>query len=732
MSNRKRTTRRKGQRRRRANRGSGALALLIALAGVAALVVAFVVLPKFGTQASERRQAKAETAQTAAGQAQNLSLQTSAADDGQNASGGQEAGNGQSVGDSTQNAGDGQNGAGGQNAGDGQNAGNSGQKASDGQSGGDSANAESSQNAADGQSADDGQNAGDSKSGAGSTALTQADAADRQANAAKVQAALNAQLQYPDRVIRDGIRIDGVDVSGLTETQAKEQVQADIEQKKQAVVTLRGKEQGQSVQVTAGDLGLVWANPEVIDEVGSYGQASNIIARYKQDKDLQNHGQDFAVEYIFDKQKMENVLGERCAAFNQEAQDAALKRENGKFRIVGGQTGYVVDTAASAEKIYSALTDGWNGESAEVALEIRTDEPRGSEEELAQVKDVLGTFTTSYSSSGTARSENIANGTKLINDHVLYPGDEFSVLNALIPFTEENGYYLAGSYLGGQVVDSLGGGICQVSTTLYNALIRAELEITERYNHSMVVGYVDLSMDAAIAESSGMDLRFKNNTDYPVYIEGYTQGKSVTFNIYGVETRDASRKISFESEMISRTEPEGQKIYTDASQPVGYIRTQSAHIGYKARLWKIVEENGKEISREVFNNSTYMAEPMSATVGTAGAVSVALSQAIASNSIDAVKAALSGAPADNGANDALASAAQAAAQQAFANALAQGADQATATAAAQAAANQVVAAQSGQQPPSQPQEQAPAAPAETTEPAAPAPDAAVPADGAAQ
>lgn len=503
-------------------------------------------------------------------------------------------------------------------------------------------------------------------------------------------------LSYPDRVIRQGITVDGVDVSGMTESEALAQIQADVEEKKAAVITLQGKEDDQKVEVTAGDLGLYWSNPGVIDEIGAYGTASNIIARYKQNKDLEQHGMNFSIQLSVDKGTITDVITNQCASFNEEAKDATLSRDGSSFTIVPGQTGYVVDTTASADAVYSQLASGWNGQPLTVALTIDVDEPKGTEEELSQVKDLLGTFTTSYSSSGSSRCGNIANGTKLINGHTLYPGDEFSVLNALTPFTEENGYYLAGSYLGGQVVDSFGGGICQVSTTLYNALIRAEIQITERYNHSMIVGYVDPSMDAAIAESSGMDLKFKNNTEHPIYIEGYTSGKSVTFNVYGVETRDAGRKVTFESEVLSKTEPTGQKVYTDASQPVGYIKSQSAHIGYKAQLWKIVTENGKQVSKEVFNTSTYNAEPASITVGTAGTVSAELSAAIAANDADAVRAALSGASqSSSGSNDALASAAQSAASDAFAAALAAGADQATATAAAQAAANQVVAAQGG-------------------------------------
>ena len=174
---------------------------------------------------------------------------------------------------------------------------------------------------------------------------------------------------------------------------------------------------------------------------------------------------------------------------------------------------------------------------------------------------------------------------------------------------------LAASYLNGKVVDSLGGGICQVSTTLYNAVLLAELDVTQRYNHSMIVAYVDPSADAAIAESAGKDFKFVNNTDAPIYIEGIIKNKKITVNIYGKETRDNNREVIYESEIISRTPPGQDVIYVDAGRPIGYIVKESAHVGYKARLWKVVKENGEVVERTQVNSSTYKMTPRYATVG---------------------------------------------------------------------------------------------------------------------
>ena len=199
---------------------------------------------------------------------------------------------------------------------------------------------------------------------------------------------------------------------------------------------------------------------------------------------------------------------------------------------------------------------------------------------------------------------------------------------------------MAGSYMNGRVVDSLGGGICQVSTTLYNVVLQAELEVTERHNHSMIVTYVDPSADAAISESAGKDFRFVNNLDYPIYIEGYTQNKEITFTIYGKETRSEDRKVRYVSEVLEVSRPPADMIYADAGKPLGYITVEGAHIGYKARLWKVVTEGGKEVSRTEVNYSSYKMVPRSATVGTATDDPAAYEQimaAIGSGSVNHVR-----------------------------------------------------------------------------------------------
>lgn len=448
-------------------------------------------------------------------------------------------------------------------------------------------------------------------------------------------------VQAREAIIESGIYVNDINLAGKTAEEAKKEIEAYVDSFKDAQVTLHVEEEG-TITAAAAELGLKWGNEEILDEVVNFGRDGDILRCYKELKDLEYANKVYKVEFDFDKNKIRTLIEENAAQYNQEAVNATLTKTEQGFQITDGQVGRVIDTEASVDSVYAYLTDGWNGEACDVELIVKTDEPQGTAEDLAKVKDVLGTFTTSYSTSGKSRSANVANGCSLINGTTLYPGEEFSAYEAVSPFSEDNGYYMAGSYLNGQVVDSLGGGICQVSTTLYNAVLRAELEVTERYNHSMIVTYVDPSADAAIAESSGKDFKFVNNLEYPVYIEGYTTPeKKITFTIYGVESRDSSREVEYESVVLNRIEPDTEVIYADESLPLGYCVVQSAHIGYNAQLWKVVRENGVEISREQINSSSYMKAPRSATVGVSTADPAAynaIMAAVATNSIDEVKA----------------------------------------------------------------------------------------------
>ena len=442
-----------------------------------------------------------------------------------------------------------------------------------------------------------------------------------------------------DAVVCQGVHLGEVDISGLTIEEAAEAVEKYYTGICEQEVTLIAA-QNTPVKVRLSDLSPYWENREVLDELLNLTDGNDVIDRYMMKKDIAQNGMDLPLQISFDKEAVMDFLAANCSIYDIPLENASLRRENGEFIVEEGRSGEGVNVAEAAGLLQRGLFEEVVAGNTQIDLPLEELYPMGQAEELAQVKDLLGTYTTSFSSSGASRSANVTNGCNLINGTLLYPGEEFSAYNTIKPFTEENGYRLAGSYLNGKVVESLGGGICQVSSTLYNAVLRAELQVVERHNHSMVVTYVDKSADAAIAESAGKDFRFVNSSDHPIYIEGYTHDKKITFNVYGVETRDPGRRVDFESEVVSENPPKNESIIADSGQVVGYVSVTSAHIGYQARLWKVVYQDGKEVERSIVNESKYNPSPRTAVVGIAASdpnYTAMMQQAIASGSIDQCK-----------------------------------------------------------------------------------------------
>lgn len=422
--------------------------------------------------------------------------------------------------------------------------------------------------------------------------------------------------------IPEHISIDGTDVSGMDAKEAAAIVDDSVSKYQDVQFTLSVEDK--SIEAGSEDLGLHAKNSDVVERALRYGQEGNLISRYKAVCDMANgKTKDFALTLTSDIATTEVFLETKKAELVTEAIDNTVKRENGKFVYVEGSEGVQLLSGKSAIKIADYLATEWDGKDASIELLTQKDTPRGSEKELSAIKDLLGGFHTDFGTVVNGRTNNIKVGASKLDGMVVYPGETISVAEAIGPTTEENGYFLAGSYENGTTVETYGGGICQVSSTLYNAVLLSELEVVTRAAHSMVVSYVEPSKDAAIADGI-KDFQFKNNQKTPIYIEGYTEGGNLYFNIYGKETRDPGHRVEYISEVTSQTDPEKEYVAV-GDQPVGYYETTTKpHIGYTARLWKVVYENGVEVSRKVINNSKYNPSNEIISVGVGGAPPEAL------------------------------------------------------------------------------------------------------------
>lgn len=350
---------------------------------------------------------------------------------------------------------------------------------------------------------------------------------------------INIDAIYP------GVTIQGMSVGGMTQEEAEAKVQEYVDQVSQETVTLQVRKKETAFPLS--DIGLKCTNMDVVEEAYNLGKTGNVFKRVMEVRELEKKGTDFPLTFSVDKEETKKVVAKKAKKFLAKKKDATIKRVDGKFVITKHVHGIAIDFDANAEKLAEVFGNkDWNHKSVVFPMDYTLDKAKHTKKELSAIKDVLGTYTTSYAGSASGRCANVENGASLINGTVLYPGESFSVYSKVAPFTAANGYHLAGSYSNGQTVQTYGGGICQVSTTLYNAVLRAELNVTERLNHSMTVHYVPLSADAAIS-GTDKDLKFTNNLDHPIYIQGTAGGSSITFTIYGKEYRASNRKVEYVS-----------------------------------------------------------------------------------------------------------------------------------------------------------------------------------------
>lgn len=238
-------------------------------------------------------------------------------------------------------------------------------------------------------------------------------------------------------------------------------------------------------------------------------------------------------------------------------------------------------------------------------IPLKTLKPKVTVKSLPQeaFPDLLATYSTTYASSNVSRSTNISLATKSINNFILMPDETFSYNGTVGQRTAARGYKEAGVYVNGEVTTGLGGGICQVSSTLYNSVLLSNLEVVARSNHTFEPSYVPAGQDATVSWGAP-DFKFKNNRNYPVKIVATASSGKITVNIYGLKTSD-DYQVKIQSSKIGSI-PYTTNYKDDPSLPVGTEKvTQNGSNGCKSQTYKILYKNGVEVSRTLISTDTY-------------------------------------------------------------------------------------------------------------------------------
>ncbi len=298
-----------------------------------------------------------------------------------------------------------------------------------------------------------------------------------------------------------------------------------------------------------------------------------------------------------------------------EASDASYAIEDGKVIMHPHVLGISFDVAKAQELLDTHTA---YGETFEIPLQIQKPQVMLEDIEARLFSRIIGEYTTVFKTGDVSRSKNISLATNKIDGTILAPDEVFSYNDVVGERSYSEGFQDAKVYVNGETVDGIGGGICQVSSTLFNAVVFANLEIVERVNHQLTISYVPLGRDATV-DYGNIDFRFRNNTGYPVKIVGSAENGKMHIAIYGYKENE-SETVSFETVTIGHTAPPEKKV-DDPTLPLGEEKVESEGTsGYVVDTYKIIKRDGEEPERVYLCRSTYRGNLKIIRVGTGEAV----------------------------------------------------------------------------------------------------------------
>lgn len=304
------------------------------------------------------------------------------------------------------------------------------------------------------------------------------------------------------------------------------------------------------------------------------------------------------VPLIYDEPKkisIEDIYKEVFAT----AKNATYKVNGYKFEIIPEVIGRDFDVE------YAKNTLEFSREKGSFEIPLKITKPKISEQQIQAkfMREELSSFTTKFNRGEVDRSKNVSLAASKINGIVIGPGQVFSYNAVVGERSAETGFKKAHVYIKGKIVDGIGGGICQVSTTLYNAVLFANLEVVERRNHNMLVSYVPPGRDATISYGS-IDFRFRNNYSNPIQIKSSCNNGQLNIKILG--TKEGQKKEIQLETVIHKSYYLPTKYIDDPLKPVGYTKTeQNPMRGVKASTYKIVKQNGVVVSKTKISTDSY-------------------------------------------------------------------------------------------------------------------------------
>ena len=465
--------------------------------------------------------------------------------------------------------------------------------------------------------------------------------------------------------ILNGISIEGIDISGLSKEDAIKKIDNIIQDKKNKNIQLNISSES-NVTASFDYLNINYNLSDTINDAYNIGRSGNIFKNNYEIFNLLINGKNLKLNLTLNDDNLKSLSNELSSNLDNKLIQSSFYIDGSNLIITKGSSGNIVDYYEFSKRILNMannlndiknsidvpiitsdpneinINDIYNNihkdvqdayydkESSKISPEIigvtfnvdnaksllDTDQdeyiipleysyPKVTINDLNVniFKDKLGSFTTYYDISNKDRSKNLELAASKINGKIIAPGESFSYNSTVGARTIEAGYKESKIYSNGKVTDGIGGGICQLSSTLYNSVFFANLDIKERYNHQFLTSYIKEGRDATVVYGV-KDFKFLNNRTFPIKIETKVSNGIVSCSIYGIK-EDSEYDIGFDVETVSSSDYKTVYEYDSSVEPGKEIVKQSGSNGMTVNVYKVIKQNGSIISKTFVSQDIY-------------------------------------------------------------------------------------------------------------------------------
>lgn len=390
--------------------------------------------------------------------------------------------------------------------------------------------------------------------------------------------------------IYKNISVNEQDVSNLSVEAAKSLLETKF---KFGILSLTNGERTWTQDLS--EIGFSYDIDDAVTKAYNVGRGGNFVSNALKVLAL-NFGANENIELKLNENyaKLDEFYSKIKSEIDSNPVNASVSVESGNVYINDSKDGYEIDMEKLKKDVETALKSS-EEKSVSLQLPIKVTKAAIQTSDLSSINGLIATYTTKYSTREAERSFNVALTAEKVNNQLLMPGEEVSFMNRLGDVSVANGFKAAKIIVNNEYQDGIGGGVCQVSSTLYNALLLGGMDVTQRINHTFPIGYVPIGRDATVA-TNGPDLKYKNNYDFPVYIKTSAYNGVMLAQIYGDTSRN--KKVELYSEVTETINP--TLVYkNDPNLPLGKEEIEDpGHTGYTSVTYKIVNGEKKVVSRD--------------------------------------------------------------------------------------------------------------------------------------